>query len=329
MEKDKTKTPKKKSMKFNCEKCGFHSNVKMNYERHLQTNKHKMEKDNVKNHLKKRKKYICEFCCYYSNNKRDYEKHLQTNKHNINKMVKNGNKMVKNGNKKKHECICGKSYTYLQGLCRHKNICEQIVKSHQIISNKNVQFDEFIDKHSDKNIIINVNNNYYDNKVMNSNNIQNNTDNSTNNSFSVKNYLNNECKDALTVKQVLDNFQCDIMKLPSKPIPFYKNIVDKAFQNIPTNKLPIRCSDVKRKTFYGHAEDWNKDFNVVKEFIKKLVDAICEFRKMFVNNNPKWVENDITSDIMGSIIINIAKVYDEHTVKKIIQYISERTKIDK
>jgi len=148
----------------------------------------------------------------------------------------------------------------------------------------------------------------------------------------VKNYLNNECKDAFTVKDILDNFQCDIMKLPSKPIPFYKDIVDKvdkAFQNIPLEKLPIRCSDTKRNKFYGHTDDWNKDFDVVQEFIMKLVNTICEFRKVFVNNNPKWIENDITTEILGSIIINVAKVYDEKMAKQIINYISERTKIDK
>jgi len=93
--------------------------------------------------------------------------------------------------------------------------------------------------------------------------------------------------------------------------------------------LPIRCSDLKRKTFYGNTEKWDKNFNVVEEFIKKLVNSICEFRKVFVQSNPEWIESDITTDILGSVIINISKVYDEHTVNKIIQHISERTKIHK
>ena len=106
-------------------------------------------------------------------------------------------------------------------------------------------------------------------------------------------------------------------------------LVDKAFFNIPIHKLPIRCSDIKRKTFYGHNKQWDKNFDVVKEFIMKLVDTICDFRKIFVNNNPTWIENDLTTDILGSVITNISKVYDEQTVKKIVQHISERTKIDK
>tara|TARA_Y100000782_G_scaffold30644_1_gene34108 strand:- start:41966 stop:42538 length:573 start_codon:yes stop_codon:yes gene_type:complete len=186
---------------------------------------------------------------------------------------------------------------------------------------QNIVIKDIIEENSDKNIVINVNN-YYDNKVT-----HNNSNNTNNNTFSVKNYLNNECKDAYTVKQVLDNFDCDIMKLPKEPFPFYKDIVDKAFQNIPLEKLPIRCSDIKRKKFYGNTDKWEKDFDIVKEFIRKLVDAICEFRKIFSKKNPDWLDNDITSDIMSSIIMNIAKVYDEQTVNKIINYITERTKI--
>ena len=275
----------------------------------------------IKNSIKTQFKYICEKCDFKSNNKNDYRRHLQTKKHNAN----NANQ---DANKKTHFCICGKSYKHLSSFSRHKLTCEQYINSQQIIFDKNVQLDEIIEKHSDKNIVINVNNNnnYYDNKVTNSNN---NMNNNNNNSFSVKNYLNTECKDAFTVKQVLDNFQCDIMKLPSKPIPFYKDIVDKAFFNIPIHKLPIRCSDMKRKTFYGNTEEWDKDFDVVKEFIMKLVDTICEFRKVFVRKNPAWIESDITTDILGSVITNISKVYDEQTVKKIVQHISERTKIDK
>jgi len=279
--------------------------------------------------------YVCEKCDYSTPRKYNYEKHLQTKKHNANnanKMLINANKMLTN---EEHICNCGKKYKHFSSFSRHKSNCK-IHNNSDLELSKNVHnqilssIKQFKYTGDDKQVVnFNITTNIQNNTDNSTNKTNSNNTNNTNNSFSVKNYLNNECKDAFTVKQVLDNFQCDIMKLPSKPIPFYKDIVDKAFLNIPTNKLPIRCSDMKRKTFYGNTKDWNKEFNVVEEFIKKLVDAICEFRKAFVNNNPKWIESDITSDIMSSIIMNIAKVYDEHTVNKIIQYISERTKIDK
>lgn len=270
-------------------------------------------------------KYVCEKCGYKGNNKTNYTQHLQTKKHNATICLHNATKIMQ------HKCCCGRVYKQRQSLYRHKKYCDVSNPSNDIIVQKNVQNEMITDilkevKYDNKaiNITVNYNNNNIIENIQNkANTIQN------NNTFSVKNYLNNECKDAYTVQQVLDNFQCDIMKLPSQPVQFYKDIVDKAFHNIPPEKLPIRCSDMKRKTFYGNAPVWNKDFDVVKGFMMKLVDTICDFRKMFSRNNPEWYDNDITSDIMNSIIINIAKIYDEKTVKHIINYISERTKIDK
>tara|TARA_Y100000782_G_scaffold30644_1_gene34124 strand:- start:56163 stop:57038 length:876 start_codon:yes stop_codon:yes gene_type:complete len=278
------------------------------------------------------KMYVCEKCNYSTPRKYNYNKHLQTKKHNTDQYLPNTDPKVV------YNCICGKIYKHKQSLYHHKKTCKIYINTALTIPDKNVQ-NEIMSKlesskySSDKQNIFNITvNNTTNNTVEHiqnkANNIQTNNTNN-NNTFSVKNYLNNECKDAFTVKQVLDNFHCDIMKLPSQPIPFYKDIVDKAFHNIPVEKLPIRCSDVKRNKFYGHTNEWEKDFDIVKEFIRKLVDTICEFRNVFVKKNPEWIENDITSELLSSIIINISKVYDEQTVNKIIRYISERTKINK
>ena len=151
------------------------------------------------------------------------------NANNANKMLINANKMLTN---EEHICNCGKKYKHFSSFSRHKSKCKIHNVSHLELS-KNVQNDilssiEQCKNDCDGNPVFNINITHNHNNIVE--NIQNNTDNSTNNtnnnnSFSVKNYLNTECKDAFTVKQVLDNFQCDIMKLPSKPIPFYKDIV--------------------------------------------------------------------------------------------------------
>ena len=54
-------------------------------------------------------KYSCVICNYRSNNKRDYNKHLSTVKHNL--------------RTKPFICECGKTYTFLSGLSRHKKTC--------------------------------------------------------------------------------------------------------------------------------------------------------------------------------------------------------------
>lgn len=128
---------------------------------------------------------------------------------------------------------------------------------------------------------------------------------------------------------MLDNFSCDIMKLSKKPVDFYKDILDNVFNNVPIEKLPIRCSDTKRKTFYGNNPSWIKDFDIHKEFMLKLVDVICQIRNDFYKKHPNLYENDITCEIMNSIIINISKIYDEKTTKQIINYIALKTQIER
>ena len=59
--------------------------------------------------------YKCEKCDYVCSSKFLWTQHCKTKKHNGN----NGNKMVT----KEYECVCGNNYKYLQGLSRHKQVC--------------------------------------------------------------------------------------------------------------------------------------------------------------------------------------------------------------
>lgn len=275
--------------------------------------------------------FVCEKCDYTTNKKGNYKKHLQTIKH-------NGDKWLQNGDKKwQYKCDCGKTYAYRQGLCRHKQQCKHQKTSNDIIIPKNVQNEEVGDiikqistsiLPDTSNIVVNIHyNNTYENVQTKANTVTNTVN--ANNNFSIKNYLNTDCKDAYPVNHIIDNFKCDILKLPQQTIPFYKSIIDKAFQDIPTEKLPIRCSDVKRKVFYGKDDKWNKDYDVRNEFIMKLVDAVCSIRNQYAKHNPEWYDDHIISDLMNSLITNVSKIYNEPTTKHILQYIAEQTKIHK
>ena len=77
-------------------------------------------KDNNKSQ-KIANKYVCVICDYNTINKYDYNKHFQTVKHKDNDI---GN----NGNTESHKCDCGKVYSFLSGLSRHKKRCVVITK---------------------------------------------------------------------------------------------------------------------------------------------------------------------------------------------------------
>jgi hypothetical protein len=72
-----------------------------------------------------KRKYNCEKCNFKCSKQSNFNKHLLTVKHK--KMTAYD---IKNQKKSpSHDCKCGKSYTYRQGLNRHKNNCPLICNS--------------------------------------------------------------------------------------------------------------------------------------------------------------------------------------------------------
>ena len=377
----------KGATKFVCESCDFKSDKISNYNRHLQTIKHKRscsgknpvkksnenfisnydnknvctndyihtktknDKNDNKNDNKSGEnpalKYECKFCDFKSNKKSHYDEHLQTKKHNDKNDKLDDNKSAVHH--VEYECVCGKTYKFQSSLSRHKQRCSRVKETSLVIPENNVQ-----------NISLDGDNNYASNEILgviktisttttldgerpvvninivnNNNNTYNtyetNAENVTTNTgptFSVKNYLNTECKDAYNVSDVINNFKCDILKLPKKTLPFYKCIIDKLFE-MEKEKMPIRCSDTKRKTFFGKEDTWKKDYDVIEEFVKKVVNLVCDLRNQFSKCNPDWHDDDVVSVIMHAIIRNIAKIYDDVTCKHILCYLAEKTKISK
>ena len=65
------------------------------------------------------KRFTCVSCNYNCNKESDYNKHLLTPKH-----KKNIDSLDKLSQSLKHKCICGKMYSFRQGLSIHKNKCK-------------------------------------------------------------------------------------------------------------------------------------------------------------------------------------------------------------
>jgi hypothetical protein len=77
----------------------------------------------IKTSKKEPEKFSCKFCNYNTCKLSNLERHFLTLKH---KMIINDNKNEQKGAEKIYDCKwCGKTYKYLSGLCRHKNICSK------------------------------------------------------------------------------------------------------------------------------------------------------------------------------------------------------------
>ena len=99
--------------------------------------------------------------------------------------------------------------------------------------------------------------------------IINNTTTNNNNTFNLNNYLTVTCKDAMNLKELIELVnQYDI---PNKLIEMFEHgthssginrVMDEILNEIPVNKRPIHCSDLKREVLHIKSNDsWEKEDN--------------------------------------------------------------------
>jgi hypothetical protein len=107
--------------------------------------------------------------------------------------------------------------------------------------------------------------------------------NTTNNTFNLNNYLTVTCKDAMNLKELIELVnQYDI---PNKLIEMFEHgthssgmnrVMDEILNEIPVNKRPIHCSDLKREVLHIKSNDlWEKeDSNGAKLLAISFIDHI-------------------------------------------------------
>ena len=275
---------KKFDEKFQCIKCTYITSNKYSYNKHLMTAKHK--KDNMDN-KKVVEKFQCNKCNYNTSNKICYDKHLMTAKHKMdNKSSEVCLKVIE-----KNKCNCGKIYKHIQGLYKHKKICDnknlekkniELPIANTIIKSNNSNLEPY-------NIITELlkQNNELQKQIIeiskepkqiinNYTNTSNNT--TTNQSFNLNVFLNETCKDAMDVKEFLDNLNPTIEDLENVGekgfVRGISDIILNSLKSIDINKRPIHCTDIKREIVYMKEDGaWNKDDkdnSRMKELIRKV-----------------------------------------------------------
>ena len=68
--------------------------------------------DNKKNAKKNDRKFNCDSCDYNTSNRYDFNRHLLTAKHRLDKKPIGS-----------YTCLCGKTYKFQSGLCKHRHKC--------------------------------------------------------------------------------------------------------------------------------------------------------------------------------------------------------------
>ena len=281
----------KNPKKFNCEFCYYNTFNKKDYNKHLQTLKHKK---------------------------------LSNSDTIVTNSDINGDKSQINI----FECICGKKYKYRQGLSYHKSKC-MFKDKESITQNLSQEFVlDVIKKQQDQ--ITELTNTIKEMAPLINSNTTNNTQNN-NQKFNINVFLNEQCKDAINMSDFIKSLhitieQLDFTKQNGLVQGLSKSIIEN-MNKLSIYERPMHCTDTKRETLYIKEDnEWKKDINkekikgVIKKASSKNFNALMNWK----NLNPDYMNNEDKTDYFTKTISTIGKS-SESIDEKVIKNLCKET----
>ena len=287
---------------FVCICCDYNTSDKKDYNKHINTAKHK-NNTNVDKVLT----------------------NIEEKSVNVNVSVK------KNTNTSTNDiaivCNCGKKYKSRQGLYAHKKKCgllenektgsatnNQLTLTNDLIIkllNDNKEMREIIIKQQDQisELLPKIGNNFI-------------TNNNNNNKFNIQVFLNERCKDAINMSDFIKSIQVSLQQLDYTKqngiVNGLSNVIIENMNKLGLYQRPIHCTDIKRESLYIKDDDnWEKDVN--KEKIKKAIKDVstkqfCALSK-WTKENPDFQNNESKQNYYTHTLVAIANNKEQNEEK--------------
>jgi hypothetical protein len=284
---------------------------------------------------KEHNQYFCELCNFKSKNKAKYIRHLNTKKHILTNLSLD-NKKDKKGPTNLWCCVCGKSYKFQSGLCKHKLKCNFLDTSNNTpINDLNNIVQKVITENKEfKNLIIEQQNkiNSQQQQLLEilpklGNNVNNNT---INQKFNINIFLNENCKNAINMSDFINSLKISFKELDTISTSGLacglSTAIINNIQRLKIEDRPIHCTDVKRETLYiKDNNEWACD--VSHQSIKKAIKiisgkpffALQEWRE----DNPQFMDDERKQDYFAKALQAIGKSnikVDDKIVKAICNH---------
>ena len=303
----------KKPTKFECILCHFRCCYKKDYERHINTIKHKNNE-------------LTTFDNGFS---------------------------PKNPNSKNLSCEnCEKLFNDRTGLWRHKKKCTSIkIKSidnkneFQVLTNIVLEVVKNNQELQKQNQLLIEQSNHFQQNIMEmckngivTNNINNTHTNSHNKTFNLQFFLNETCKDAMNIMDFVDSIKLQLNDLEKVGEMGYiegiSNIIIKNLKELDVTERPVHCTDSKREVLYIKDENkWEKENeskNKMKKAIKRVANKNISLLPEFKEKYPDCIYSESKkSDQYNKIIIEAFQLDNSEKQEKIIKKIAKEVTIDK
>ena len=292
--------------KYNCDICSYNSNKLSNYEKHLNTRKHKLVTNsyttitNVTN-----KCFQCKCGKEYN-----HRQNLWTHKKKCDYKENNDNSIEKSDDK----IINSNENSELKELIMKLLIDNaDMKKENQKLINHIVEIVP---------------------KVGNNNNNTNNNTNNVKQKFNINVFLNEKCKDALSMDEFIDKIEVSMKNLlitSNKGLGAgLSNIIMDNINKLSLYERPMHCTDKKRETLYVKNNEWQKDDT--KDEINKLIKRVEKKQinkiEKWCDENPKFMESEKLQDEYMKIVKGCTSSIDECS-NKVIKNVCDKIYIEK
>ena len=307
------------------------------------------------NKVPKNAEFYCEHCHFRCFKKSNYIIHTNTKKH----MYRVDGNELENAEMKinaNHNCECGKNYTTLSGLWKHKKTCDNI--NTNLVNNDTEPYIKNSNNTTDKDELINylikenqefksmilefVKKDSY-NQCNNTNTLSNNNNSNNNNkTFNLNFFLNETCKDAMNMKDFIKSLEMSLPELEKMGELGFAEGMSRVFvdrlNQLDVTQRPIHCSDVKREIIHIKDDNkWEKDNanldrlrKIIKQLTHKNILRVDDWKK---ENQGCTEYNSRKNDQYLRINMEAIGPVDDGEVKRdfgrIIRRVAENTAIDK
>jgi hypothetical protein len=305
----------KKPIIFECKICDFKCSYKRDFERHINTKKHKNnENTTIDNDLGPKKPefkiFTCEFC------KKIYCDRAGLWRHR--KKCENAKLSDKN--------------TILENFTTDKDLIMMLIKDNNELRKMMMEQQSLMLENNNKVLEICKNGTH---------NTTNTHTNSHNKAFNLNFFLNETCKNAMNIMDFAESIQLQLSDLEAVGEAGYvegiSNIIVKNLKALDITERPIHCADKKREVIYIKDQDkWEKEDEDKKKLRKVINKVACKNQRLlskFKELHPgcNYSESKY-SDHYSKLVIEAmggSGNNDVEKAEKIIRNIAKEVVIDK
>lgn len=303
----------KKRQNYTCELCDFNCSKKSEYNRHLQTLKHKNNENTYFGvFLIPEKKFKCNCGKSYKHTQSLYNHKKKCNFIDISENDLDINSLITNDS----------IMTLVTENNDIKNLLfeqqKQLMEQQKQLLEQQKQIGELIPKVGNT-----INNNIQQNLKQN---------------FNINIFLNEQCKDALNMNDFIKSIKLSLEDLDlTKNRGLAESLSNAIIENMSKLSLyerPLHCTDTKRETLYikdNNAWEKDNDKTKIKDALKNLNKSHFRLIQEWINENPDFKEVDAKQDYFAYLLktcsVSLGNI-DDKIIKKICQsnYLKEKIK---